>query len=318
MRKIIGLFVGIIMCLVVFSVLSGNAFGDLEKPTWSVGDKWEYNMTFTEGGMNGTMKMEVEGTTTITVNDTNYDVYMLEMSGSGTMSMSGMTGNWTMDGTGYLQQSDLAMVKTVMDMNMTMTMEYPSPGTYYMSSSNTTTYSPPLDENDFPISVGETWTATATATSTEETSSNMPYYPSGNTTSTTTETENYECLCTESVTVPAGTFNTYKIKSQEPGSNSYEIDYISSDVGFMVKSETYNETGQLSSTMELTSYSYAGPEEEEGGIGETLGKEVGGVSILYWLIIIVIILVVIVIALVALKRKKKAPIPPVPPQTPQP
>lgn len=310
-KRIIGLCVAVMMYLVVFSVLSGNTSGDLEKPIWGMGDKWVYNGTSTEAGMNGTISMEITGTTTIIVNGTNYDVYVMKTSINATLITAGMVGNVTANGTSYWLRSNLAGVKTVMDMNVTFTYL----GTeYYMSSSNTTTYNPPVDSYHFPVSVGETWTTTATATSTEVTSSNIPLYQSGTKSSTTTETKNYSCLCTESVTVPAGAFNAYKIKSQELGSNKYEMDYISSDVGFMVKTESYNETGQLSSTQELISYSYVGAGAEEGG---PLGEKLAGIPILYWLVItgIVIIVVVLVIVGVALKRKKKAPIPPsYPPQ----
>ncbi len=312
MRKIIGLFVGIMMCLVVFSVLPGNAFGDLEKPTYHVGDEWKYTMTETEAGMSGTIIMRVTGSTTITANETNYDVWSVEWEGNGTFVSGGMSGTWTItNSVEYCKKSDFATVKRVMNMNMSGTY-----GTYSFSSltHNETTYNPPIGASK-TIHVGDQWSVSSTATSYETMHMEFSEHPEltqdTSKNSTYDASKSYICLKKETVAVTAGTFDTYVVKSTSPD-GSYDMDYLCSKVGSAVKSESYNSDGENTMTIELVLYSYTGLEEE--GV---LGEKLAGIPVLYWLVIIVIV-IVIVIAVVALKRKKKMPAPPSPPQTGQP
>ena len=119
-------------------------------------------------------------------------------------------------------------------------------------------YSPPDDQYNFPINVGEKWQVDVTR-----------HYSNGD---TYNETISYECRREVKVTVPAGTFNTYEIKRVDEWADSdkeYELIYYSPKCKNMVKRVEYGENWEteekeLDSIVELTEYSLKG--EEENGI----------------------------------------------------
>ncbi len=243
MRKIISLFVVGILCLMALGIIPSNVSGELEKPTYHVGDEWKYTMTETKQGMSGTITIKITGSTTVTANGIDYDVWSVKQEGNGTISSGAMSGTWTItNAVEYNTKSDLATVKHVMNMNMSGTY-----GTYPFSASthNETTYNPPIG-GPKTIHVGDQGSINSTATSYEamhmEVSGHPELTQDTSKNSTYNASKSYICLNKETVTVTAGTFDTYVIKSTSPD-GSYSMNYVSSKVGAEVTSESYNTSG---------------------------------------------------------------------------
>lgn len=110
----------------------------------------------------------------------------------------------------------------------------------------TLAFSPPVDEYNFPLSVGKTWTTTYNFTRSE-----------GNDWGWGTITANHSIEGKEIVTVKAGTYECYKIKI-DYGGGLVIYNWYSPQVKNVVKS--FVDQIDRSQTMELTSYTQV-PEE---------------------------------------------------------
>lgn len=262
MKKIV-MISAFVMVLTLTVLLPTHSSAEAQPPTFQIGDKWEYEMSGTgmDGEMSGSMVIEVTGTSMVFINNTDYDVWVMKMSGN--MSFSGLMGSGTsrMNGTAYLQRTDLATVKTVTDSEMTSTSSW---GTTHSSDHMEITYDPPKDDFDFPIEIEKNWVVI-----TNETVSSTSTYDGETWEDTHTDTiiTNYKCVDMETIHVPAGTFETYKIRSQEEDSEYYDIMYYSADAGLFVRMENYDETDKLMMTAELTYYKYGGVVGGEEGVG---------------------------------------------------
>ena len=196
--------------------------GDCEKPDWEVGDEWKYDMTVL--GMTGTVTYKVSDVTSINVNGTNYDVYDMEIKGSGGIQHT------------YYLNNNLALVKT----------EAPSTGT---GSGMTWTYDPPKEEFDFPLVVGKTWNSTYT----------QSISGGGLDPLNVTLIENYTVVKIESVTVKAGTFECYRIESHDENEITNTTRWYSKEVKNVVKSSV--KISELTTEMELISFTFDGKGE---------------------------------------------------------
>jgi hypothetical protein len=243
-----------------------------DMPTWEVGYQWDY--TAPSGYdvpysniMNGTMTMEITNEATVDVNDNDYEVYVMRVQSDMDIEMTdpnyGMGDiDVNLSGVGYFRKSDLATVMHEMKYEYTMKM-FGETNSY--GNKIKTTHDPPLDDYDFPIKPGEQWIV---ETKIREESSNM-YSENGydksytdSRTETNRETISYICLGTESLTTPAGTFETFLIteferKSEyvydweddsrgsrtrqiyDESSSEFAIDYYSPEVGYTVKQVSY-------------------------------------------------------------------------------
>jgi hypothetical protein len=205
-------------------------------------------------------------------------------------------------GNQWIRTEDLATVKTYMK-------------TTYSFSGNDetsvveTTYEPPMDSYNFPMSVAETWTCSFTEHMYEvfEYEGEEERY-----------SESYdavvecEVLHFSKIDVPAGSFDAYAIWSKETSGeyygtgspfigtmDGYTINYYSPKLGFPVKTDNYHNNRELYMTMELTSYS------ENGDIRD-IESELKGYEVpFYFLLIPVIALLLIASALVVRKKRKK-------------
>lgn len=260
-----------VICLVMCFIVPVRYASGVETvsvPVWQVGDEW------TSTSPNMTTRMVVTGTETVTVGGVNYDCYVLSM------NLSGAHGS--MNATGYFQRSTLVYVKAV------------STSTY---GPITSTFSPPLDMFGFPLFIGKTWSVTTTITSQ---GSGSP--------SSHQITYNFTCLAKETITVPAGTFEAYKIKQQQSPDPYYTLNYYAPKVGFIAKSESYNYyNGSWHSSGDpsvLSSYEYTYNEKKpsEGLFG--LGTQT------FWLIVVLIIVAVAIIIAFGLvfRHRKRYPV----------
>jgi hypothetical protein len=268
------------LCVLAANLLVVTASGACELPEWENGDTWDYSMT--SSYLNVNITQVVDETKTISVNGTDYKVYSV----SSDMTMSIMGIELTTPSTNYYQKSDLAMVKTETSTSL-----------LGMSTENVATFSPPKKDCNFPLEVGKIWSETCTAISYSKLNNEMESYDEYET------TFDYSVSGMETVTVPAGTFECYKIVcTDEFGDET--IGWYCPKVKNVVKQSSGDASDPVQ--MELKSYDVAAPK------GASVDKE-GGFSIdslfempyLLFLLIIPIIVVVLAVALVAKGKKKK-------------
>ena len=292
-------------------------------PTLKVGYELLYTMDMSmllgedllegmEVEMSTEMTMKVMKKESIEVNGTQYEAYAIDMTTSLSMTMTyegeTMSMSSTAEGTQWLRVSDLATIKS--DMLMETSYFGMDMGDSY-SQESITTYDPPMDSYNFPMSIAETWTSTCTVI-TEEI-----YDYDGEPDSQETSSESsmeYEALHVEDITVPAGTYETFVIWSMETSeeyygggaspffgsSPGYILSYYSPEIGFPVKSEYYYPNRELYMSMELVSYREAGSEPGNGP------GSFGGDLPIYFLFIPILFVIILASVMAVRRRRRRA------------
>jgi len=66
-----------LLLVAAFAIVPGTARANMDKPTWAAGDFWVYSFVSGSGGLtlNGTLRLDVTGTETVTLNQTDYPCY---------------------------------------------------------------------------------------------------------------------------------------------------------------------------------------------------------------------------------------------------
>ncbi len=224
MKRITEFGFSIISCFILVMSLVSMVASDSDTPKWEVGNEWKYEMKVM--GIEGTVTHKVSEITNIEVKGTNYEVYHVEVIGSG--------GTEHM----YYTTSDLSLVK----------MEIPSTS---VSSALTFTYHPPKLDFNFPHAVGKTWNSTY----------NMTIITGEADPVNVTMNEDYEVIKMENLTVAAGTFECFRIESLDRFENIHTTKWYSEDVKNIVKSSV-NMTGIITE-MEFVSFSTG---DKENGV----------------------------------------------------
>ncbi len=282
-------FVVLILVAVPFS-----AKGDMQLPEFDLGDQWEYsvNLKLEEiATLSGGWTFEVEDV--ITVSD--HEVYNMSLTGDGTAT-SGVMGifPYTLEGFTYVRKFDLATVKESMMIDFDTSLIGSG---FYLSAYINMSYNPPLNQFDFPIKEGDTWSSITSTTFGFDIVSN---FLSSNSTSTTLPiSTDFEVESKETVDVAAGRFTTYKIRMEEEDGNT-TYTYMSTKSGYMTKMRIYNSTGASVGTMNLKSYVYTAPATKDGDSISDLMDSL-------WLLLILVVAVVVLVILVVIlsKRSKK-------------
>ncbi len=258
----------IFFCLALIFGASSNVVGDAEVPEWKKGDEWVYEMAMTTTFEGTTIEMKIESTmevkqlTTINVNGTNHDVYDMEIDMK--MSIGGITSTGTSHQ--YFRRSDLAVVK------------------YVNEEGSESFYDPPKKDLDFPLSIGKTWTCTYTDCEYDEEWDMWFNY-------TYIDVNTVEKK--ETVSVGAGKYECYKIRSQCEEDSEVSYVWYSPEAKNVVKYSSPDGTG----VMELTSSTYEQKEEDF-----FLFRSLFGIPI--FLILILIIIVAILVVALAVRRSK--------------
>lgn len=268
LKKMWGIAFTLLLFFDIFLFLTPSVIGDAELPEWEVGDKWNYETPYY--GLISRETKEVTNITTINVNGTNYDVYVLQ-----TTSSSLPWGDFTTYN--FISIDNMAIIKT---------RAIQSYGTN--ETEIVTTYQPPKRNFDFPLSVGKTWTSTYTSSQYNETTGYINW----------TETQYYQVIATEKIKVKAGTFNCFVIEESNEWGDIGQRLWYSSEVKNLVKLE---DIYRITIESELTSYSVKGMDDEEG---------FGIPTLFYILLIIfipIILILLININIVKKKRKKSGP-----------
>jgi hypothetical protein len=243
---------------------SFTALSDAELPQWMVGDKWTYNSI--SHSVTRTLTVEVTDISTVNVNGTDYDVYVVETSTAITVENN----TYTTIITNYIIRSTFETVKT----------EFAESDPEGLIYEMTMTYSPPRKDYDFPLEVGKTWYSNYT----EILFDGFDY-------NNISMSISYLVTEIEYLTLEVGTFECYKIEVNDGMVSTY-YNWYSPDVNNTVEATIGTD---LFLPLELTSYTISG-----GGDGDGDSEPA---EIPYLLLLIPIIIAVILVVMIILKKK---------------
>jgi hypothetical protein len=147
----------VVVSLILVALFPITVAAQIEKPEVAVGDRWTFDFEMNSGGyiLTGDVEMTIKGTTELF----GYDVFILTMEGGG--SLTGVaSGTWEQTITSYRRISDHATVRS--EGSTVMTFLWLG-NVVTQSQERNETNIPPLDFDDFPVELHETWTASTTA-----------------------------------------------------------------------------------------------------------------------------------------------------------
>lgn len=268
---------------IVTTALAMPARADADKPSWSVGDHWTYNVRGQNFGMSGsgTLRLEVVGPDTVNVAGTDYASWRVRVVQNVTQTNVDFN-----SGDVWHRQSDLAIVRV----EYSLTVDLPFFGPTVVNTM--ITYNQPLPIS-WPVTAGKTWSGSTTVTT------EITGLPDFNNPLTTL----YIVQATATVTVPAGTFETTPVRADSGG--SYSIAYWAPSSGSYARQQSFNSQSQETSSQELTEYRYQ-------------GSSFLGLPIVLWLLIILLVIIVL-IGLVFRRRQQPRGVQlPPPPMAPPP
>ena len=231
-------------------------------PTWTISDTWMYETHIysdTENGLfdisSDDLRMTITNNTTQFHQNKTEKIYNVRINGNvtGTFSSSILSGDITgvIHGNVSMRQADLSMLSS----NITSSgiIEYLIIlESDYLIESNAE-YFPSFEYFDFPIKTDEEWNITTTA------HQNSSFYMEDfydNQSESTSSMDGYaECINKEIITVPAGSFSTFHLLSQQE--NASIESWFSSEIKNVAKlyMNSTNETDTSKIWMNLTSYS---------------------------------------------------------------
>lgn len=300
-------FAGVsLACLFAVSALVLGTAATATALDRSEGDFWTYEVSMDIEGVDvgGEVTVTFEGYDTVTVNGTQFDVCFLAMTGhfSGSVSVLGtpMTVSGAMIGTSYETRDAYGTV--IEDMTTYINVTWGEDPFQILRNGKvevTTTCSPPRGAGFNPTDavLGDSWQETVTEVTTSYVDEELDEDESG------TEVRTYSFAIApsrESVTVPAGTFDTLKVtKTDDDGTR--QVLWFSEDVGDAVRIEYFNETDDPYASYELSGYAH----EAEGMPIVLLAVAGAGITVA---------VVVIVVLLVLVKRRPGTASAPPPPQ----
>jgi hypothetical protein len=238
--------------LVSFTPEEPMRIGEGDIPTWYLGDEWTYTVNpLTFSSPNGSFDGSIQNFKQTVVEITD-DTYTLSITGdiSGDLDVSGFSGELTgvITGESQVRVSDLAEETSELHSVGEVTYMW-IPFNYeldlYMSSS------PALEVYDFPLQSEEQWYLSGLTTIAGSFSIEGMYDQPFDSNQWIDET--VECISQEQVTVPAGTFECYKIGRETT------LSWFSTDAGNMVKTtvDQYDENMTLQLVASLQSFSHA-------------------------------------------------------------
>jgi hypothetical protein len=220
-------------------------------PTWYTGDQWTYKVSpLSFSSPNGSFDGSIENFRQTVVGIVD-DTYKIDISGdiNGDIAVTGFSGELTGDivGTSYVRVSDLGQETSEIHSQGTITYLW-IPFDYdlhvYTSSA------PVLEVYDFPLQVGEQWQLNGVTNVAGSLSIQGVFDQSFDENQFIDET--VECIQQEQISVPAGSYECYKIGRES------SLSWFSTDVGNMVKT-TIDQSGEnvtMQLIMTLQSYTH--------------------------------------------------------------
>jgi hypothetical protein len=283
-----------LLLVAAFAIVPGTARANMDKPTWAAGNFWVYSFTSGSGAatFNGTLRFDVTGTETVTLNGTDYPSYHvaadLKLPFGGGLSFQVTPDIW-------FSTDTLAIVK--------IRATVPPIANLTTQTTVVVAGSPPQTIH-WPLTVGASWT-----------DSTVVWTSSTNATRTTWShaalSTRFDVQADATISVPAGTFATTPIKETNTANLSYTMNYWSAQVGNWVRVGEYDNSGRNTQNFNLTSSSFQG--------GNFFTSVLFGLPVWIWLVLLVVILVAI-IGVFAVRRRRPPtramPPPQMPPQEP--
>lgn len=265
---------------------------DAELPIWKVGDSWTYDIVV-DGGLGTDIDFDLTiENFKLEVVEVQSDRYKLDLSvpkgdveGGGSVDMdiitlSGDLLNTEMDGTMYVNKSDLGIIESNVEIDGYI--DRPIADIHFTADLSCTFYNEAEEETvfaplKFPMNVGDSWMVPFTYIWLEVDVyfDLIPDLLDQYMTLLINETEELECTGIKSVTVPSGTYDTLEVSrgsnnkfwyAVEAG-NIIEVDYQNMDLGW----------GWILNTleMELISTTYEPPNDPPGAPNKPTGPTSG-------------------------------------------
>jgi len=242
-------------------------------PKLHKGDRFTYKLVSTAGqqdiygdlAMSGSMTMTVDSVDTVSAGQTEYEVYIIDMTGNQKLESTEFSYETEIEGTRYLRTSDLALVKEDTRSEIK--------GGFLFGedevSQEELTYEPPLEQYRFPLKIGEYWGSTSEVTTIST------YSYDGETESDTyteSRTTKYQCLRTETTVVPAGSFETFLLFYFDD-----YTDYIDKDGGYVDSNgDGWTDEDELlfeTDPQDPEDYPFKEFEDENGTTGNSAGSD---------------------------------------------
>lgn len=260
-----------------FLLVAGSARAPLgssmEAPAWSAGDFWEYrfNTTF-EGSiyLDGTVRAAISGVRAEVVRGVAQDVFVVNTSGLGILQGAfrlfnvsvPATGFWNLTGEEWIATASRKIVKSLVVITADGKVPIPIPDTdFHLSWTNLTMNRVVQDPFTYPVALGFSGTVTLNSSWQEDVVLQLDDNPP-ETFSNVNETDvafQVRVPNTATVTVPAGTFETFEIREAWPDGSSDRFDYAPA-AGNNARTEAYNASGDSLSRTELVAYRYQASE----------------------------------------------------------
>ena len=301
-----------LICLACIACVIGIAVHPAAAADRVTGDYWTYNASatvplwFADVAVSGTAAYTCVDQSTLEIGGTSYPVNIMKLSGgkSGSADFMGTQVSVTLGGYVYETQEGVGIAKSDIFTWMNTTIGSSSfPLVYRNETEVLMTYIPAMLSGFRPSTVkaGDSWTETAatTTTTTKWVNGTMQGSPD---TKTEILTFNFAAAASkETVTTPAGKFDSLRITAMASDGNSV-VYWWSSEVQNFVKEDTYEaDSATPVATMVLKDYKIG------SAVNLVLVAAMGG---------IVLVVALVVLALVLLKKRKAMQYQP--PQSPPP
>ena len=212
--------------------------------TISVGDWWTYNLQNAGVGITGTLTLTLSGIVTLLVNGVATNCYKETTSGSGNLNKNGIIGTFTASGTGYVRQSDLAMINN----NVTVVFN----AGFTLTQITYSNSSVPVPPGQFPLYVGENWKEIYSTTNKVTTFTSINPTPSITTTTNATA-QIFSVTGSSVLSAGSRSYLAYDVHSTNATTGS-EDQYYSPQVDNVVKDVSYYPNGTVKTTLTLQDF----------------------------------------------------------------
>ncbi len=247
------LFADTSVLLLLFLVIIGisnvtSGVGPSQVPKKLIGEFWNYE---TKGSSSGqTWHQRITETTTniqtIREGRDDVEVYQVDFSGSGTISTSDLDYISDISGTNYRTVSSFALV-------FHRDVEAYRKGFVTNTDTYNRTWSPPLEDYQFPMSVGQSWTSSSTVTGSDTHFSSTSQDPKTTNIAPINLKAAFSVVGNSTVSVPAGTFDCFEIKGSYQNGRSFDEEF-SIDLANTVKETSFDASGQPVETTVLVGW----------------------------------------------------------------
>src|SRR3989454_6562716 len=218
--------------------------GSMTAPSWTAGDFWDYRFNTSFGGFvwfNGTLHTEIAGAENRTVRGVAQDVYVVDTTGSGAVDASGANGTWTLTGEQLVSAGPRVVVRNLLRLDAQGTFGLGLPfGVQWTNRTETR-----ITRNDwaYPVPLGFSGAMSLNASFVETV--HVTFGRNETWTNTSLETDVGLAVSlpgTDTILVPAGSFETFVIRETWPDGSGQRFDYAPR-AGNNARTRTFSGTG---------------------------------------------------------------------------